>query len=74
MRLALSKCMALLGHRLSFKLIGWHMSLAAVVVRACVRTVIIGIGVRRSSKGRLDRVVGLTAGEFLSVRVVTRRR
>ena len=74
MRVTLSERMALLWDRSSFELIGWHMSLTAIVVRACIRTVVIGTGVRSSSKGRLIRVVDLTASEFLGVRVVARRR
>ncbi len=70
--MALSECVALVRHRLSFERIGWHMILTAVVVRACVRAIIVGIGVRRPCKGGLIMIVELIASKILRVWVVAR--
>ena len=70
MGVTLRECMALLRYRSSFELTDWHMSLTAIMIRACVRTVIVGIGVRSRCKCRVIRVIELTASKVLCVRVV----
>ena len=74
MRVTLSKCMVLLRHGLGFELVGWHMSLTAVVIRVCVRTIITCIGVRCRSKCRVIGVIDVTPHEILRVRIGARRR
>lgn len=49
------------------------MSLTVIVVRACIGTVIVVVGVGSSSKTRFIRVVRLTAGEILRVGMVSSR-